>query len=71
VVSQPLIRTSLQGYGVDISTGHISHILIEDKEVFHEEKTSLLAKAIELKGELKTDDTSESHQLSRDTAAYS
>jgi len=61
VVSQPLIRTSLQGYGVDISTGHISHILIEDKEVFHEEKTSLLAKAIELKGELKTDDTSARH----------
>jgi len=62
-VSQPLIHTSLKDYGVKISTGQISNILIEGKELFHEEKRSLLAKAIELKEELRTDDTGARHRF--------
>ena len=62
-VTQPLLHTSLKDYGVQISSGQISNILIENKESFHEEKTSLLAKAIELKEELKTDDTGARHRF--------
>ena len=62
-VTQPLLHTSLKDFGVQISTGQISNILIEHKEDFHEEKTSLLAKAIELKEELRTDDTGARHRF--------
>ncbi len=66
-VSQPLIHTSLKDYGVQISTGQISNILIAGKEIFNKEKTSLLAsllaKAIELKEELRTDDTGARHRF--------
>lgn len=62
-VSQPLLNTSLKDYGVLISKGQISNVLIEHKEKFHEEKTSLLAKAIELGEQLRTDDTGARHQF--------
>ena len=62
-VSQPLLSTSLKDYGVLISKGQISNVLIEDKEKFHEEKTSLLAKAIELGEQLRTDDTGARHKF--------
>jgi len=60
-VSQPLIYSTLKDLGVKISTGQISNILIEDKELYHAEKTSLLEKAIELAEELRTDDTGARH----------
>ena len=62
-VSQPLIQSSLREFGVQISTGQINRILIEDKERFHEEKESLLTKGIELSEELRTDDTGAKHQF--------
>lgn len=60
-VSQPLIQDSLSEFGVLISNGTINNILIEDKTVFHEEKDSLLTTAIDLKEELRTDDTGARH----------
>ncbi len=60
-VTQPLILSSLRDFGVDISAGMINNILVEKKEVFHAEKLSLLEKAIELKEELRTDDTGARH----------
>lgn len=62
-VSQPLIYTTLKDYGIQISKGQISNILIEGKSAFHEEKASLLSKAIELKEELRTDDTGARHRF--------
>lgn len=62
-VSQPALYISLQDYGIQISKGQINNILIENKESFHQEKRSLLAKAIELKEELRTDDTGARHQF--------
>ena len=62
-VTQPLILRSLLDFGVCISKGQISNILIENKERFHQEKDSLLAAAIELKEELRTDDTGARHQF--------
>jgi len=60
-VSQGLIHRSLLDYGVQISSGQINSILTEGKEVFHQEKESLLSKAIELREELRTDDTGARH----------
>ena len=60
-MTQPLILSSLRDFGVDISAGMINNILVEKKEVFHAEKLSLLEKAIELKEELRTDDTGARH----------
>jgi len=62
-VSQPLIASSLKDFGVLISSGQINNILIENKERFHKEKESLLAKGIELSEELKTDDTGARHKF--------
>ena len=62
-VSQPLIASSLKDFGVIISSGQINNILIENKEAFHAEKESLLAKGIELSEELKTDDTGARHKF--------
>jgi hypothetical protein len=62
-VTQPLIFSSLKDYGVDISSGQISSILTEDKQSFHAEKESLLTKGIELREELRTDDTGARHQF--------
>jgi len=62
-VSQPLIHQSLQDFGVCLSTGQINNILIENKDLFHKEKRSLLAQAIQLKEELRTDDTGARHRF--------
>lgn len=62
-VSQPLIHRALADYGVTISSGQINNILTLNRENFHSEKLSLLDKAIELKEELRTDDTSARHMF--------
>ncbi len=62
-VTQPLILQSLLDFGVSISKGQISNILIENKARFHQKKESLLAAAIEPKEELRTDDTGARHQF--------
>lgn len=60
-VTQPLILSSLRDFGIVISSGQISAILTGDHEAFHEEKCDLLLKAIEMGGELRTDDTGARH----------
>ncbi len=62
-VSQPLIHEGLSDHGVLISTGQISNLLTLNREAFHSEKCSLLDKAIELKQELRTDDTGARHEF--------
>lgn len=62
-VSQPLIHQALAEFGVSISSGMISELLTQNQEVFHAEKRSLLHQAIELKQELRTDDTGARHQF--------
>ena len=62
-VTQPLIMSSLQDYGVDISSGQISAILTDNKESFHAEKETLLRTGIKLNEELRTDDTGARHKF--------
>ncbi len=60
-VTQPLILQQLTEWGIDISSGQISNILIEDKDAFHTEKDDLLAAAINHSSYIQVDDTGSRH----------
>ena len=60
-VTQPLILQQLTEWGIDISSGQISHLLIEDKESFHTEKDELLSAGINNSSYLHVDDTGSRH----------
>jgi Transposase IS66 family len=61
-VTQPLLLEELRDLGIDISAGQLSHMLIEDKELFHQEKAELLPVALTVSSYIGTDDTSARHQ---------
>lgn len=60
-VTQPLILQQLTEWGIAISSGQISHILIEDKASFHTEKDELLSAGINHSNYLHVDDTGSRH----------
>jgi hypothetical protein len=60
-VTQPLILQQLTEWGIDISSGQISHFLIEDKASFHTEKDELLSAGINNSSYLHVDDTGSRH----------
>lgn len=60
-VTQPLILQQLTEFGIDISSGQISHILIENKEDFHTEKEALLTAGINNSRYIQVDDTGSRH----------
>ena len=61
-VTQPLLLEQLWEYGVDISAGQLSRLLIENKDAFHEEKDDLLATGLEVSRYVQVDDTGARHQ---------
>jgi len=60
-VTQPLLLEQLIEYGVDISKGTLSNILIEGKEAFHKEKDRILAVGLEVSTYINVDDTGARH----------
>ena len=60
-VTQPLILEQLAEIGIDISSGQISRILIEDKDQFHAEKEDILRVGIEVSEHVHADDTGARH----------
>jgi len=60
-VTQPLILQQLAEWGIDISSGQISHILTEEKECFHAEKDTLLTAGINNSDYIHVDDTGSRH----------
>ena len=60
-VTQPLILQQLTEWGIDISSGQISNILIRDKEEFHAEKDELLSAGINNSSYIHVDDTGSRH----------
>jgi len=60
-VTQPLILEQLREWGVQISSGELNHILIEDKEHFHQEKEALLAAGLQVSSYINVDDTGARH----------
>lgn len=60
-VTQPLLLEQLREYGVEISKGTLSNILIEGKEAFHNEKDRILAVGLEVSSYINVDDTGARH----------
>ena len=60
-MTQPSILKHLQEIGVDISSGEIHNILVENKELFHQEKENLLQTALQISNSITTDDTGLRH----------
>jgi hypothetical protein len=61
-VTQTLLQEQLRDLGIDISSGQLSGILTENKEIFHEEKTGMLPVALTVSSYIGTDDTGARHQ---------
>jgi len=59
--TQPCIANFLNNIGVDISRGTINNMLIENQDVFHQEKEELLEVGKKCSPELRTDDTGAKH----------
>jgi transposase IS66 family protein len=60
-VTEPLLLEQLWEYGIDISAGQLHRILTENKEIFHQEKTELLAAGLAESSYIGTDDTGARH----------
>jgi len=61
-VTQPLLLEQLRETGVDISSGQLNNILIENKSDFHQEKDDILAVGLEVSPYVNVDDTGARHQ---------
>jgi hypothetical protein len=61
-VTQPLILQQLTEWGINISSGQISNILIKDKTCFHTEKDELLNAGINNSRFIHVDDTGSRHE---------
>jgi len=62
LVTQPLILEELLEMGIDISSGKISQILIENKEDLHAEKEDILSTGLEVSDYVNVDDTGARHK---------
>jgi hypothetical protein len=60
-VTQPLLLEQLLEWEVDISSGQLNRILIEDKDVFHLEKDKILSAGLKVSDYVNVDDTGARH----------
>ena len=61
-VTQPLLLEQLHELDIDISTGQLNNMLIENKERFHQEKDQILAVGLQVSSYINVDDTGARHQ---------
>jgi hypothetical protein len=61
-VTQPVLLEQLGEFGIDISAGHLSNLLIEEKERFHQEKDRILSVGLQVSGYVNVDDTGARHE---------
>ena len=61
-VTEPLLFAQLREIGVLISEGQLNNILIQNKELFHQEKERLLSAGIAATGQIKVDDAGARHK---------
>ena len=61
-VTQPLLLEQLHELDIDISTGQLNNILIENKERFHQEKDLILAVGLQVASYINVDDTGARHK---------
>ncbi len=62
-VTQPLLLTMMEDWGLDISSGQLNRILVEDKEKYHTEKQDILQVGLSVSSYINTDDTGALQQL--------
>jgi hypothetical protein len=60
-VTAPILLEQLREWGVDISSGQLSRILVEGKESFHEEKAGILNVGLQNSSYVTVDDTGARH----------
>jgi hypothetical protein len=60
-VTQPLLHEQLSEFGIEISTGQLNNILIEHKDLFHEEKLGILQSGLKVSSYIQVDDTGARH----------
>lgn len=61
-VPQNLIHEQLREFNIELSTGQVNRILMEDKEDFHAEQDGVLRAGLETATYIHTDDTTARHQ---------
>src|SRR6202043_1961521 len=61
-VTQPLLLEQLRDFGIDMSAGQLSHILTENKALFHQEKDEGRTAGLETASVIGTDDTGARHR---------
>jgi len=61
-VTQPLLLAQLLEWNIDISSGQLNRLLTEDKDKFHEEKTSILRAGLSVADYIQVDDTGARHK---------
>lgn len=61
-VPQGLIRRQLREWGVEISSGQLNRLIIDNHDGFHEEKAQLLRVGLEVSSHINVDDTAARHQ---------
>lgn len=60
-VTQPLLLEAIREFGIDISSGQLNIILVENKEAYHQEKEDMLEPGLRGSTHLNTDDTGARH----------
>jgi len=61
-VTQPILLEQLREMGVDISAGKLNNILIEEKDLFHQEKDNILSVGLQVSSYVNVDDTGARHK---------
>jgi hypothetical protein len=61
-VTQPLLLEQLYEFDIDISSGQLSKLLIEEKDHFHQEKDRILSVGLEVSTYINVDDTGARHE---------
>jgi len=60
-VTQPLLLEQLREFGIEISSGHLNHILVEGNDIFHQEKDEILKTGLAISSYINADDTGARH----------
>ena len=60
-VTEPLLLEQLDEIGVHISAGELNNLLIEKKDIFHQEKEAILTTGLAISSFIQTDDTGARH----------
>jgi hypothetical protein len=61
-VTQPKLLIQMSDWGIDISSGQLNRLLVEDKEKYHREKQDILRVGLSVSSYINTDDTGARHQ---------